>query len=664
MLGSIVLISRRSDSQIHPNFSSLSASSKYMKSPNWFTQNRLLSHLRIATAGALIAAAVVSAIASFQPDPPNTRLTNDNGANGGYVSAYTLATGNPYTDATLDECSISRGRQNEPAIAVDPRNTSVLLGSSNDYCGVYNRGIAAGAVGPIWLGYYRSENGGASFISSLVPGYPDDTSPYAALAHIRTASAGDPVITWDNHGRAFFGSESSEDPAGTPKTFGDQWVAVFDNPGGENGNTINDGKRFVRTEIVARGSSAPNLLGKFNDKTAIEADRTGGACDGNVYYAWSRFTGNVGQSNIYFVRSTDHGATWSSPMLLTPSTRNVQDPDISVTANGHVYVTYDQGSGQNGQPAGNAIVKSTDCGQTFSKPKVLATFIEWEQRDVSDPEPVPVLSSPDDPGFGKEAQGVATSRDCGDFADHCKAGYTFFRLDTTTRSAADQLDQQHEWIYLVYNATKPGTVVDSGTTYGSAGIGKGSQAGVFFVRYDGANGQTTTPKLIDNRATGHQGYPDIAADGGMLHALWWDTRNDPCYSAARPVGNCADRSTVPALDVYATSSNDHGVSWAASTKVTDVMSNGNYEQFDNRSVPFGGDYLWITARGSFAYGTWTDWRNTVQGSDPREVTEDEDNATADVKQCRTFNATTGTWSGDQCPHAGGIDQDIYGAVMP
>ena len=150
----------------------------------------------------------------------------------------------------------------------------------------------------------------------------------------------------------------------------------------------------------------------------------------------------------------------------------------------------------------------------------------------------------------------------------------------------------------------------------------------------------------------------------MLHALWWDTRNDHCYSATRPVGNCADRSTVPALDIYATNSNEDGASWAASTKVTDVMSNGNYEQFDNRSVSFGGDYLWITARGSFVYGTWTDWRNTVQGSDPREVTEDADNATADVKQCRTFNATTGTWSGDQCPHDGGIDQDIYGAVMP
>src|SRR5215475_11006085 len=69
----------------------------------------------------------------------NVRLTND--VNSGYVSTYTLATGTPYTDAVLTECSISRGRQNEPAVAVDPRNTAVLIGSSNDYCGVYEATI-------------------------------------------------------------------------------------------------------------------------------------------------------------------------------------------------------------------------------------------------------------------------------------------------------------------------------------------------------------------------------------------------------------------------------------------------------------------------------------------------------------------------------------------
>src|SRR5437660_253478 len=111
----------------------------------------------------------------------NVRLTND--VAGGYTSAYTLATGIPYTDAVIAECSIARGRQNEPAVAVNPRNPKVLIGSSNDYCGVYAGSTTTFVpAGPIWLGYYRSENSGATFQSSLVPGYPGDVSPYAALA--------------------------------------------------------------------------------------------------------------------------------------------------------------------------------------------------------------------------------------------------------------------------------------------------------------------------------------------------------------------------------------------------------------------------------------------------------------------------------------------------
>src|SRR5438045_447598 len=182
--------------------------------------------------GALASLAVFLVVGGAGASTPlgNVRLTNDchPGACGaGYVSEYTLATGVPYTDVTLAECTISKGRQNEPSVAVDPRNTSLLLGSSNDYCGVYNRGALAGAIGPIWLGYYRSLDGGGSWTSSLVPGYPDDTSPYAALSEARTATAGDPVIGWDNHGRAFFGSESSGDPAGTAKPFRDVFGARF-----------------------------------------------------------------------------------------------------------------------------------------------------------------------------------------------------------------------------------------------------------------------------------------------------------------------------------------------------------------------------------------------------------------------------------------------------
>src|SRR5207247_6846959 len=118
--------------------------------------------------------------------------------------------------------------------------------------------------GPIWLGYYRSETGGVSFQSSLVPGYPGDNTPYAVRARIRTASAGDPVLAWDADGRLFAGAEANADPAGSKKTFGDEWVGTYANPAGPAGPTIDDGKEFTQSVIVARGSSAPNLLGKFH----------------------------------------------------------------------------------------------------------------------------------------------------------------------------------------------------------------------------------------------------------------------------------------------------------------------------------------------------------------------------------------------------------------
>jgi hypothetical protein len=591
----------------------------------------------------------------------DVRLSNDVG--GGYISAYTLATGNAYTDNTLDECSVARGRQNEPAVEYDPRDSNVLIGSSNDYCGVYQPPGSAtpSPTGPIWLGYYRSEDAGASFQSSLVPGYPDDTSPYAANAHVRTASSGDPVIAWDNHGRVFMGSESSDDPAGTAKTFGDVWVAVYDNPGGVNGDTANDGKRFVRSEIVNKGSSAPSLLGVFNDKTSIEADRTGGSCDGNVYFAWSRFTGN-GTNNIYIARSTDHGASWSKPQSLTQVAQDVQFPDISVTANGHVYVTFRQFARPNGQADAIDIVKSTDCGATFGRARTIQAFTPYDARDASDPQPVPA-GNPADAPFDSESAAAGDARDCGDFADACASGYTFFRRDTQVRSTADQTDAGHEYIDIVYDPTKPGTEVATGTTYESAGPGMGSQSAVYFLRYDGATGSTTDPALIDDQAVGHQLFPDISAGGGgVLHAIWWDSRNDPNYSPERPIGNDASGVTGPSIDAYAATSTDGGATWTGQVRLSSVSSNPNYEQFDNRAVPFAGDYLWITSHGTTAFGVWTDWRNTVAGTDPREANA-EDNDGADVKACRTFDATTG-WSGDTCPHDGGLDQDIYGSVAP
>jgi hypothetical protein len=612
---------------------------------------------------ALIIGAVAAAVAVAASPGADVRLTNDDPSTGGYTSDYTLVTGHPYTDATLSECSQARGRQNEPADVIDPRNSQVIVGSSNDYCGVYNSssGGIPQPTGPIWLGYYRSENGGTSFQSSLVPGYPGDTSPYAARAKIRTASAGDPVLAWDNQGRLFAGSESSDDPAGTKKTFGDEWVATYVNPDGTTGSTSNDGKEFKRSVTVAKGSSAPNLLGVFNDKTAIEADRTNSVCQGDVYFSWSRYSGNGGNS-IYFSRSTDHGATFSSPLNLGPSNAELQNPDIAVTGNGHVYVAFRRIAGAKKNVADAVMItKSTNCGKTFSAPKVVETFTPYDATDVPDAvAPTAPASATDDPFSDGNTDASGAARDCGSLADHCQSNYTFFRRDTQVRATADQADTSSENVYLVYDPSKPGTAVATGTTYGSEGSGTGSQSGVYFVRYDGATGAATAPKPIDNETVGHQLFPDIAVDGGVLHALWWDSRNDPAYSPKRPVGNEADGTVVPSLDVYASTSTNGGSSWTPSERVTDVTTNPNYEQFDNRQVPFAGDYLWIDAQHGQTFGTWTDWRNTVAGTDPREPASDVTGG--DVHQCRTLQS--GTWGPDTCPRDGGLDQNIYGDHTP
>jgi hypothetical protein len=146
---------------------------------------------------------------------------------------------------------------------------------------------------------------------------------------------------------------------------------------------------------------------------------------------------------------------------------------------------------------------------TFSKPAVLTDFIQYRAFDEAEPEPIPIPpSSVDDRETEEEGKSqLSIVRDCGDFSNHCVSGYTFFRRDPSPRATADQLDQQYEWVYVIYDATKPGTKVPTGTTYSSVTPGVGSQSGVYFTRLDGVTGTHTAPILIDNQAVGHQFFP-------------------------------------------------------------------------------------------------------------------------------------------------------------
>src|SRR5919197_1039290 len=111
----------------------------------------------------------------------DVRVTRD--ATAGSYARY-----NGTSDKTTRACSTGRRSQNEPTIAVDPRNPSVVVAGSNDYC-------AQIVNGDVWAGYYRSTDGGSTWHDSLVPGYPDDSSAagLASPVHGTCAAAGDPT---------------------------------------------------------------------------------------------------------------------------------------------------------------------------------------------------------------------------------------------------------------------------------------------------------------------------------------------------------------------------------------------------------------------------------------------------------------------------------------
>src|SRR5439155_4472094 len=139
-----------------------------------------------------------------------------------------------------------------------------------------------------------------------------------------------------------------------------------------------------------------------------------------------------GTSAIYLARSNDHAATFAAPAKVTPSLKSVQFPEVVTTGAGHLYITFRSFTSVGHSTDGVYVVGSTNCGRTFSTPKLIATFTPYDAQDQRAPEAVTTPTSPFDDQPMEADSGSATdvSRDCGDFNDHCSSGYTFFRRET------------------------------------------------------------------------------------------------------------------------------------------------------------------------------------------------------------------------------------------
>jgi hypothetical protein len=572
-----------------------------------------------ATASAaLLAAGVIGATGAAAGSGPsagaNVRVTVDQGS--AYVSAGQMA-GGTYTDGVLSRCGVDRRMQNEPTLAIDPRDHSVWTAGSNDYCTVPTAGDA-------WAGFYRSTDGGMTWADSLLPGYNGDTSaqgtssPLAAMVAGGALAAGDPMMSFDASGNLFYmgnnfnrGAPDGNSARSRDNT-GDVWVATYAPANPADPST--DGSKYVRTVILAANTFGN---GQFNDKTDLNVDPS----TGYVYASWSDFHGN-GCNNIFISRSTDHGATFSAPMKISAGICSNQGPSITFGGSGKVYVAWQGGTGgafskAPGSVNGAAFVASTDNGQTFSNARLVTLYSPFTSGQFA--------------GNG--------ARECGDSPFNCPTGQTFPRFDLAGPYLT--ADTMHGTLVMAFQAAQPS-----------------GQGQIEYVFSTDGGATWSAPALLAPSATGHQFFPWLTTSNGRVSAIWYDSAKDPDYSATRAPCNTASGQTTACLNVRYAESTDGGKTWSPSIQVTDTPTNLNYEQFGGRLVPFFGDYITVAAQGDTIGAVWTDQRNTIGAADPSG-----DNDGADVAGDPETGGSCASSLTTCFDLTGGLDQNIYAAAI-
>jgi hypothetical protein len=599
------------------------------------------------------------------------------------ASADTNITDRPYvrhdggTDTTITTCNsdapanpnAGERQQNEPTAAVNPLNVMKMTAGANDYCPVPTGGDA-------WAGFYYSSDGGTSWVNSLLPGYPTDTSAEGQASPLFqfTLSSGDPVQDWDRTNHLYYGgiAFNRAKPAN-----GSIWVARY------NWNPPFAVPDHEFTTIVSRGTPSPIFLGHFEDKVELEADDgLNSPHAGNVYVCWARFTASGANNFIEFARSTDGGRTWSTQKI-SDGTHGNQECDIAVTRTGKVFVTWRQYTFKEGKHQRDAIawVRSDDGGSRFTKPAVAHEFIHWDMGDEA--------GNPAANGQARYEACVAggdftlgacegpepkqSARDCGDGPFACQSGYVFGRVNSAPRNAADPVAGEGDELYVVIEATVPGTQRPTGTTYGTIVPGTASQGSIYFTKTENGGATWSPLTRIDPQPKGNQFYPDVDANDGKLHVVWQDTRVDSGTGpdghwstvpfenrsvASNPPGGVSSGPSVESF--YSTSSNG-GASWTTSL-ASSVAYKLNWEQFGNRDIPFFGDYNYVSAVGSKVLITWADGRDVVPGTDPRYTNGDGTDG-FDVFQTRVCTGTPPSCGADTTPNAGGLDQNIWGLII-
>jgi hypothetical protein len=295
-------------------------------------------------------------------------------------------------DATSNAtANFPTNKQNEPTIAVDPANSSLVLAGANDEqrqpaCGAPPRAANPSDCsffpGVGTDGIYISTDGGHTWANH---GLVDDQQSWKDSPYV---SDGDPVIvfgpkpdgqggfSYANGARAYYvglGSYKPSFPSGYSPSRAPEFILV---------SSSDDGGQTWSAPVRATTKDNPNT---FNDKNSAWADNNPDSpYFGNLYVGFTAFrsftfAGN-GNEPVEVSRSTDGGASFSAPNQLSPAGNNGtgngrQGSDIVTGPDGTVYVAFEQGNSQ-------VVAISRDGGTSYSRPITMGPV-----TDIADPIP-------------------------------------------------------------------------------------------------------------------------------------------------------------------------------------------------------------------------------------------------------------------------------------
>jgi len=301
--------------------------------------------------------------------------------------------------------TFSQNKQNEPAVAIDAHDPSMVVAGSNDNidmeaCNAGDPTTCPFTDGVGGSGVYFSFDGGHSWKQPTYSGWSarDCLGPAACQAHVGPigtlphyfenglVSDGDPGVAFGprpgangtfsfaNGSRLYYSNLTSNFPAsGAFKGF--EAIAVSR---ADNVRAAANGNASAWRDPVVISKQTPTT---FSDKSQIWADNAQTSpFFGHVYVCWADFRGqekgNALPTPLIVARSTDGGSTWVRKQVgpATDNGINGQPDGCTVRTDSHGNV-YAFGVGRRGGTSFQMMYKSTDGGAHFTGPTLVATAV-------------------------------------------------------------------------------------------------------------------------------------------------------------------------------------------------------------------------------------------------------------------------------------------------